>query len=167
MSAAEGIGGGRGGAKTSDPVTATADMTSRLRNAVDDVRRDPSKQLGISAEELQQRRTQASSPRAFVSDQTNRPFEVKSSARAHQIMNAGLLERQRETRNKEVMKKMSLLRRVQLVTFCAGIGMACWLGVEYLLPRYAAVQERRRLLQLRREMAYRKWEEAEAQRRQQ
>ncbi|RNF22035.1 uncharacterized protein Tco025E_03318 [Trypanosoma conorhini] len=136
------------------------------KGAVDDARRDPSKELGISAEELQRRRKQASSPRTFVSEHSSRAFEVKGSARAQQIMNAGLLERQRETRNTEVVRKMSVLRRVQLGTFCAGIAMACWLGVEYLLPRYAVVQERRRVMQLRREMAQRKWEEAEAQRRQ-
>ncbi|PWU99015.1 hypothetical protein C4B63_10g438 [Trypanosoma cruzi] len=160
-------GDGGFGGNPKDHVRAAADMSSWMRNAVDEARRDPSKEVGISAEELQQRRKMASNPRAFVSEQTSRAFEVKSSARAQQIMNKGLLDRQRETRNKEVLKKMTILRRIQVGTFFLGIGVAWWMGAEYLLPHYAAVQERNRLLQLRCEMAQRKREEVEAQRRQQ
>ncbi|KEG13880.1 hypothetical protein DQ04_00731020 [Trypanosoma grayi] len=155
---------GPGSAKPEDIVKATADATSRLRDAMAEARRDPSKEIGISAEELQQRRKLASTPRNFVSEQTSRAFEVKSSARAQQIMNKGLATRQREMRKKEIAAKMTILRRMQVGVFVAGMGLLWWMGAEYLLPQYAAVQQRNRVLQLRQEMAQRKREEYARQR---
>ncbi|KAH9598975.1 hypothetical protein LSM04_004886 [Trypanosoma melophagium] len=158
--------GGSGGVFNATPeefVKATADVTSRLRDAVDVAKKDPSKEIGITAEELQQRRKLATSPRNFVGDGTNRLFEVKSSARAQQIMNKGLLDKQREMRQKEVLKKMGILRKVQVGMFIVGIGFVWWMGVEFLLPQYAAVQERNRILQIRYERAQMKLEEYEKQ----
>lgn len=140
--------------------SAAAAMTSRLQDAVAEARRDPAKKIGIAAEELNERRKLALSPRSFFSDKTQRGFEVKSSTRAQQIMNKGLLGRQREMRNREIMKKMTILRRMRVGMFFLGVGLTWWFGVTFLLPRYAAVQERGRVMQLRYELAQRKREAA-------
>ncbi|CBH10043.1 hypothetical protein, conserved [Trypanosoma brucei gambiense DAL972] len=142
-----------------ESVAAAAACSSQLREAAERARKDPSKDIGLTTEELQERKRCAAEPHRFVSKSTSRPFEVKSSSRAQQIMTKGVVERQVTARQKEVLRKVSSLRKLQVGLFFVGVGFAYWVGVEFLLPHYAAVQERNRILRLRYEMAQRKREE--------
>lgn len=146
MSSSGGFGGGQ---SASDTVKSARDVTDSVKEQFQAARKNPEKELGIPLEELNRRQREARRPHSFVNDETKRKFEVKSSARAQQIMNKGIDKYQREKRQKDLKKNLSMLRKVQVVMCFFAAGLFSWLAVNYLLPQYAAVQDRNRRMQLR------------------
>lgn len=131
-------------------------MTKDLRGHLDNARKNPAKELGLSEAELERRRKEATKPRSFFSDTTKRQFDVKSSTRAQQIMNQGINKAQRDKRQRELRGSMKVLRKFQVLLSVCGAMFIGWLAVEFLLPQYAAVQQRNRLMQLRYDRAQEK-----------
>lgn len=70
-------------------------------------------------------------------------------------MNQGVDKYQREKRQRDLRHNLSMLRKLQVVLCVFGAGLFGWLAVSYLLPRYFAVQDRQRCMQLRYERAQR------------
>lgn len=128
-------------------------MTERLREQFSEARKNPAKELGISPEELEKRQKAAVKPHAYVSTDSQRAFEVRSTARAQQIMSQGLEKKQREKRQKELRGSMKVLRRFQVGLSLVSAVFLGWMFVEFLLPQYAAVQDRNRKMKLRYERA--------------
>ncbi|EPY35132.1 hypothetical protein STCU_01234 [Strigomonas culicis] len=136
-----------------DAVQSTAKMTEMMKAQMDKSRKDTAGELGLTAEEVSRRRQEANRPREYVSGTTQKKFDVKSSARAQQIMQQGIDKTQREKRTGDFKKNMKLMRKFQ---FGMGLFIVCFafvVGREILLPQYAAVQERNRVLQIRSERA--------------
>lgn len=142
-----------------DAVKSTSNMTDGIRQQLENARKNPEKELGITKEELQARQKEAMAPRKFVSEETKREFDVKSSARAQQIMNKGINKIQREKRQRELKDSLKILRKFQIVLSVFGAMFIGWISVEYLLPQYAAVQERNRRMQIRYQRAQARLEE--------
>ncbi|KPA80395.1 hypothetical protein ABB37_04643 [Leptomonas pyrrhocoris] len=148
-----GGGGFGGGQSPGDVVKSTRDVTESVKAQFQAARKNPEKELGIPLEELNRRQQEARKPHTFVNKETARKFEVKSSARAQQIMNKGIDKYQREKRQKDLKLNMSVLRKAQVVLCAVAVGFFGWFAVTYLLPQYAAVQHRNRRMQMRYERA--------------
>jgi hypothetical protein len=155
-----GGGGFDGGQPAGGTVKSAREVTESVKAQFQAARKDPEKELGIPLDELNRRQREARKPHAFVSEKTSRKFEVKSSARAQQIMNKGIDKYLREKRQKDLKKSLSMLRKVQVVLCFFAAGFFGWLAVSYLLPQYAAVQDRNRRMQMRYERAQRSLEAA-------
>lgn len=136
-----------------DAVKATSSLADGIRQQMEQTRKNPEQELGMTAEELERRRAEATTPRKVTSGVTNRDFEVKSSTRAQQIMNKGINKMQREKKKRELKDSMKILRKFQVVLSIFGVMFIAWIGVEFLLPQYAAVQERQRRMKVRYERA--------------
>lgn len=143
-----------------DAVKSTSEVTDNIRQQLEHARRNPEKELGITSDELRARQREATAPRKYTSAQTKREFDVKSSARAQQIMNRGIDKMQREKRQSELKASMKTLRKFQMLISVLGALFVGWMGVTYLLPQYAAVQERNRRMQIRYERAQARLQEA-------
>ncbi|CAD2213366.1 hypothetical protein AGDE_01576 [Angomonas deanei] len=142
-----------------DAVRSTAQMTEQMKDQMERSRKNPGQELGLSADEVARRKAEASKPRSFVSGETKREFEVKSSSRAQQIMNRGLDRSLREKRLSEFRKNTRLLRKVQIGLGIFTLIFLLYMGREFLLPHYAAVQQRNKILQIRAERAKERMEE--------
>ncbi|AIO00027.1 hypothetical protein LPMP_290760 [Leishmania panamensis] len=136
-----------------DAVKSAQGTTSRVQELFRAGRRNPEKELGIPLNELERRQSKARKTRQFVSENTSRTFDVKSSTRAQQIMNRGIDKYQREKRQRDLRSNLSMLRKLQVVLCVFGAGFFGWLSMAYLLPHYFAVQDRHRRMQLRYERA--------------
>ncbi|CAC9507616.1 conserved hypothetical protein [Leishmania infantum JPCM5] len=141
-----------------DAVKSARVTTDSVQGLLRAARQNPEKELGIPLDELERRQREACKARQFVSESTSRKFDVKSSARAQQIMNQGVDKYQREKRQRDLRHNLSMLRKLQVVLCVFGAGLFGWLAVTYLLPRYFAVQDRQRRMQLRYERAQRSLE---------
>ncbi|KAG5497268.1 hypothetical protein JIQ42_03751 [Leishmania sp. Namibia] len=150
--------GGVGPSSARDAVKAARGATDNVQELFRAARRNPEKELGIPRGELERRQSEARKARQFVSHHTSRKFDVKSSARAQQIMNNGIDKYQREKRQKDLRSSLALVRKMQVVLCVLGAGFFGWLTMTYLLPHYVAVQDRNRRMQLRYERAQRSLE---------
>ncbi|KPI89799.1 hypothetical protein ABL78_1062 [Leptomonas seymouri] len=150
MSSGSGVGGGQ---STGDAVRSARNVTESVKAQFQAARSNPEKELGIPLEELHRRQREARRSHAYVNEETKRKFEVKSSARAQQIMNKGIDRYQREKRQRDLKKNLSMLRKVQVALCLFATGFFGWFAVSYLLPQYAAVQHRNRCAQMRYERA--------------
>ncbi|CBZ23956.1 conserved hypothetical protein [Leishmania mexicana MHOM/GT/2001/U1103] len=150
--------GGFSSSSAGDAVKSAQAATDSVQGLLRAARQNPEKELGIPSDELERRQREACTARQFVSESTSRKFEVKSSARAQQIMNQGIDKYQREKRQRDLRHNLSMLRKLQVVLCVFGAGLFGWLTVTYLLPRYFAVQDRQRRMQLRYELAQRSLE---------
>ncbi|GET90339.1 hypothetical protein, conserved [Leishmania tarentolae] len=145
--------GGFGSSSPGDVVKSAQAATDNVQGLLRAARKNPERELGIPVDELERRQKEACKARQFVSDSTSRKFDVKSSTRAQQIMNQGIDKYQRDKRQKDLRHNLSMLRKLQVVLCVFGAGLFGWLAVTYLLPRYVAVQDRQRRMQLRYERA--------------
>lgn len=150
------------GGSPEDAVRATASLTDSVRDQLNAARKNPEKELGMPFDELERRQKEARKPRTYTNDASRRSFEVRSSARAQQVMNQGIDKYQREKRQRDLKNTMSMLRKFQILLSVFGVGFFVWLGATYLLPQYAAVQNRNQRMQLRYERAQKKWEELQS-----
>lgn len=147
-------GGGLGGGQSSeDAVRSTKGVTESVQSQFEAARKNPEKEIGIPLEELNRRQQEARRPHAFVNEETKRKFDVKSSARAQQIMNKGVDKYQREKRQNDLKGSLKMLRKVQVALCFGAAGLFGWLAVCYLLPQYNAVQHRNKRMQMRYERA--------------
>ncbi|KAG5473735.1 hypothetical protein LSCM1_04365 [Leishmania martiniquensis] len=150
-----GSGGGFGPSPGDGAIKSAQGATDSVRELFRAARKNPEKELGIPLDELERRQSEARKARHFVSENSSRRFDVKSSARAQQIMNSGIDKYQRERRQKDLRNNLAMLRKLQVVLCVLGAGLFGWLAVTYLLPHYFAVQDRNRRMQLRYERAQR------------
>ncbi|KAK7195496.1 hypothetical protein NESM_000477200 [Novymonas esmeraldas] len=141
--------GGGPSSSTGGAVRSAQDATHSVQERLRTARKNPEKEIGIPLEELERRQREARKPRQFVSSESSRSFDVKSSARAQQVMSQGVDKYQREKRQRDLKSTFTTLRKVQVLLCVFGAGFFGWLAVTYLLPQYAAVQDRNRRMQLR------------------
>ncbi|KAG5490480.1 hypothetical protein JKF63_00600 [Porcisia hertigi] len=147
--------GGFSSSSSAGDVRSARAATDSVQERFSAARKNPEKELGIPLDELERRQREARKQRQFVSDATSRTFDVRSSARAQQIMNQGVDKYQREKRKRDLKSNLSILRKMQVVLCVFSAGFFGWLLTTYLLPQYCAVQDRNRRMQLRYERAQR------------
>lgn len=140
------------GGSQSDTIKSAQAMGETLREQLGNARKAPEKELGISKEDLIKRKQEAMKPRTFSTEDA-KAFEVRSSTRAQQIMSAGLAEKQRDKRRRELKGSMNILRKFQYVLSFLGVGLIAWMTMQFLYPQYCAVQERNNLMAHRFERA--------------
>ncbi|KAG8338823.1 hypothetical protein ERJ75_000133900 [Trypanosoma vivax] len=142
-----------------DCVANMAAAGSHLREKAQNIQKNPAKEVGLSSGELKKRSKLAAAPHRYTGGDVDRSFEVKSSSRAQQIMSMGLIERQHDIKRDTVVRKMSFSRRMHVGVSLLGAGFLWWMGTEFLLPHYTAVQRRNAAMQLRYEMTQNKLKE--------
>lgn len=146
------------GGSADQAVRQTADAAKGAQDSISKFRKDPEGELGMSREELLRRQKEANTP-LKVTTPTGKQLDVKSSARAQQIMNKGVDKYQREKRKREIDGKIAIVKKARWVVIGAAIGIIGYIVSEFMYPIYLMRQARTYKLQVREERAKAKMEE--------
>lgn len=157
-------------------VEAASATTKAMQDTMDRFHQNPSEATGMSDAELARRRKEAATPRRVTlppSPQTldaaanatkvegtataaaatgAKVVEIKSSARAQQVMTQGVDSVQRNKRRQEIANKMTIVKKARWGVVAVSIGVFYYAVTEFLLPQYQIVQQRNRRMEMRREM---------------
>ena len=161
-----------GGNDQQSAVNAAAQNTKAMQSAMDRFQQNPSEATGFSEAELARRRKEAATPRRVTlppSPQTldaaatasnpqqqqaaaGKVMEIKSSARAQQVMTEGVDTMQRNKRRQEIANKMTIVKKARWGVVAVSVGVFYYAVTEFLLPQYQIVNQRNRRMEMRREM---------------
>ncbi|CUF61604.1 transmembrane protein, putative [Bodo saltans] len=113
------------------------------------MRADPEGEIGITREELLRRQKEAQQS-LKVNLGEGKTLDIKSSARAQQIVQRGTAKLQQEKRRKDLADKMELFKKGRWVFSAFAFLFVGYLATEYLLPQYARIQQRGQIMEMRR-----------------
>ena len=120
---------------------------------------DPAKTIGMTPEELERRREQASKAREVkIGD---KKFNVSSTTYSQQVMQKGTNEMLRSKRLKDFEEKMGIVKNLRWVVIGTFAGIGCLMSYYMILPRLVVHTEYLRRAQLRSDRAYEDWQARE------
>lgn len=137
------------GDNPNDAVSSIGSRGDETRNTMARMRADPESETGIPKSELERRKAEARAPQKItVGD--GKVIDVKSSARTQQIIQKGAAKYQQSKRRKELADKMEIVKKARWVFGALGFAFVGYLATEYLIPQYARIHERTKLMEMRR-----------------